>query len=127
MKTFSARLGPRSKPLSRSEAWTCALINQLAFPGLGTILATRRWSGYAQSVIMVVGFFLTMGFMACYFASLIGFMMRSNGGEIRFKELCRPYAWAGVSGLGLCLVAWCWALMSSIAFVRSVPEPMAQS
>ena len=118
-KTFLAPPSPNPKPLSRSRAWTCVVINQLAFPGMGTVMA-GRWSGYVQSAIMLGGFFLTMGFMCCYFASLFSFMAHSEGGELHLKELCRPYAWAGISGVALCVVAWSWALVSSIAIMRSV-------
>ena len=121
-KTFLAPPTPNPKALNRSKAWTCVVINQLAFPGMGTVMA-GRWSGYLQSAIMLGGFFLTMGFMCCYFASLFSFMAHSEGGEPHLKELCGPYAWAGVSGVALCLVAWGWALVSSIAIMRGVSAP----
>ena len=108
------------KPLSRSKAYTCVVINQLAFPGMGTVMA-GRWTGYPQAAIMLVGFFLVMGFMCCYFASLAGFIMHSNGAEIKLKELCHPYAWAGLYGLAACAVAWVWALVSSVAILHAAP------
>ena len=116
-KIFSDQPG-QSKVLSRSKAWTCVVINQLAFPGMGTVMAGRR-SGYFQGVIMLGGFFLTMGFMCCYFASLFSFVAHSQGGQVNLKELCRPYAWAGIYGLGLCLVSWWWALASSLSILRA--------
>jgi hypothetical protein len=76
---------------------------------------------------MLGGFFLTMGFMCCYFASLIGFMLHGEGSMPNLKELCRPYAWAGVSGVVLCFIAWCWALLSSIAILRAQTEPPSQT
>ena len=94
------------------------MINQLACPGLGTILAGRR-VGYFQTALMVVGFVLTMGFMACYFSSLIGFALHSGGAEPNYRQLVRPYAWAGWTGLGCCAVAWCWAGVSSISMMRA--------
>src|SRR5436190_1307804 len=117
MFTFSAK--PNRKPLTRNKAWICIAINQLAFPGMGSVMA-GRWSGYFEGAIMLAGFFLTMGFMCSYFASLFSFMSHSPGGEVHFLELCRPYAWAGIAGVALCLIAWCWALVSSIAILREV-------
>jgi len=110
-----ARLNP--KPLTRSKAWTCVVINQLAFPGMGTVMA-GRWSGYAQATIMLAGFFLTMGFMFFSILKMFVFIVHADGGEVHYREICRPYAWAGFWGLSLCLVAWCWALASSIAILR---------
>jgi len=102
------------------------IINQLAFPGMGTVMAGRR-VGYAQAVLMLAGFFLVMAFMCCYFASLASFILHSNGAELSIKELCRPYASAGLSGVALCAVAWLWALVSSLGILRAaagtaVPE-----
>ena len=124
MLTLSAKAP--SKPLSRNKAWTCIAINQLAFPGLGTVMAGRR-SGYLEGAIKLAGFFLTMCFMCGYFSSLFSFMVHSQGSNVDFIELCRPYAWAGISGLGLCFIAWCWSLISSIGILREVsgnpPDP----
>ena len=116
MKTFLDRSNPN--PLSRSKAWTCVVINQAAFPGMGTVMAGRR-CGYLQAAIMLAGFFLTMGFMFCYFLALIRVVMHSESGDVRYLELLRPYAWAGISGLSLCFIAWCWSLVSSLAILRS--------
>ena len=85
-----------------------------------------RRSGYFQGAIMLAGFFLTMTFMCSYFAGLISFMLHSNGRQpLSMKELCRPYAWAGIWGISLCVVAWCWALFSSIGILRAAAESPA--
>ena len=52
---------PPSKRLSQSKAWALAALNQLAFPGAGTVMAGRK-IGYAQATIMVAGFVLVMLF-----------------------------------------------------------------
>src|SRR5262245_4419971 len=94
-KMFSAS---NPKALSRSKAWTCVAINQLACPGLGTIMA-GRWSGYLQAAIMLLGFFLTMGFMLCCMFKLIRVMFDSQSGAFEYKQIYGPYAWAGLSGV----------------------------
>src|SRR6266852_5377399 len=116
-KIFSAP--PNPKPPKRASAWVCAAINQLAFPGLGTILAGRR-AGYFQAAIMIAGFCLTMGFMLrVIFCALRGLAAQDAN---HFADQWRPYAWAGKSGLALCLVAWGWALASSISIVRAATK-----
>ena len=111
---------PDRRSLSRSKAWVCAVINQLAFPGMGTVMAGRR-TGYVQAALMVVGFLLTMGFMFVYFAALIQCMVQGVGSDSLYKELFHRYGWAGLSGLALCFIAWCWSLVSSILIVRNSP------
>ena len=118
-KIFSAA---PPKPLNRSKAWACVAINQLAFPGMGTIMAGRR-SGYLQAAIMLAGFFLTMHFLLGCIMSIVQLIIHSQGGEVRYGEIIRPYAGAGIVGLALCVTAWCWALISSIAIVRDATRP----
>src|SRR5260221_6630547 len=117
MKTFLAP--PQRKLLTRSKAWACALLNLLAFPSMGTVMAGRRSSGYVQAALMLAGFFLTMGFMLWYFMNMIRLITHSDASEAHFKELYHQYAWIGLLGLGLCLLSWFWALASSIAIVRT--------
>jgi hypothetical protein len=114
MKTSS---GTTRAPRKRVSPWLCALINQGAFPGLGTILSGRR-IGYAQAAIMLAGFFLAMGFLIWYLVCAGRYAMNSNWSEAEFTSLYRPYKWSLRWGLGLCAVAWVWALFSSAAMLR---------
>jgi len=116
MKTFLAP--PPRKLLSRSKSWACALLNLLAFPGMGTVMAGRR-SGYFQAALMLAGFFLTMAFMLWYFMNMIRLITHPDANEAHFKELYHQYAWIGLLGLALCIISWFWALASSIAIVRT--------
>jgi hypothetical protein len=104
------------KIVTRQRAWACAAMNQLAFPGLGTIMAGRR-IGYVQAVIMVVGFCLFVGFMLQYFAWFARFVM-AQGGDESSQNGYRSCLWMLFAGLGLTGLAWCWALLSSISIVR---------
>jgi len=113
----------RHGPLTRRKAWACAALNQLAFPGLGTIMA-GRWTGYVQAVIMVAGFVLFTGFILLFFKAMFSFAMDPAALEQDLKAAYQPYAWAAESGLGLCLLAWFWALFSSFALLRQTrPKP----
>jgi len=96
----------------------CAAINQLAFPGLGTIMAGRR-IGYLQAVIMVVGFVLTTGFMLWFIVIAVRHTLNTGGPAPDFAALSAPYAWIGKSGSALSLLAWCWSLVSSINVLRA--------
>src|SRR5712692_7572268 len=109
---------PPLQPLSRSKAWVCVAMNQLAFPGLGTVMAGRK-IGYFQAAIMLAGFFLAMGFMLLYLIAVVRFLSHSEWNEAEYRALYRSSAWAGISGVALCLAAWCWAWFSSISILRS--------
>jgi hypothetical protein len=116
MKTSSgATLRPRPKTVS---PWICALINQGAFPGLGTMMMGRR-SGYAQAAIMLAGFFLTMAFLIWYLICVGRYATNTTWSKDQFTSLYRPYKWSLYWGLGLCVAAWVWSLFSSIAMVRA--------
>jgi hypothetical protein len=114
MRIFSAPA--LDKPLDRRRAWVCVAVNQLAFPGLGTIMAGRR-TGFPQAAMMLLGFFIAMGFMLWFiFCALRGLSV--GWSEDQFHAAYRPYLWAGETGLALCLAAWGWALVSSVGILR---------
>lgn len=96
--------------------WTLVLINQLAFPGLGTILAGRK-VGYAQAVLMVSGFLLSVGFMLWFIFCMVRLVF-NDVSEQEFKAQYEPYWWTLRWGLGLCAVAWLWSLWSSFWMLR---------
>jgi hypothetical protein len=103
--------------LTRSRAWTCALVNQLGFPGLGTLMAGRR-IGFVQATFMVVGFILVMAFMGVWFLDLFRLATEPGWTDAQFNAQWRSWFWAGLTGALLCGAAWVWALVSSIAILR---------
>jgi hypothetical protein len=107
--------------LTRSKAWTCAGINQLAFPGMGTVMAGRR-VGYLQAGIMVAGFVMVMVFMAWLFAALFRYLGDSTWNEAQFRTQKQSWNWVSTVGFVLCAVAWCWSLVSSIEIVRQAQQ-----
>lgn len=104
--------------MTRSRAWACLGINQLAFPGLGTIMAGRD-AGYAQAAIMVIGFSFFFGFMVGYFWLLSQSIMGETS-ELAPVAYFQAWHWLLWSGLGLSALAWVWALASSISILRGV-------
>jgi hypothetical protein len=105
-------------PTKRASPWVWALLNQLAFPGLGTILGGRK-VGYAQAAVMVAGFLLAMGFMGWFLVCVFRYAAHPGWTEADFRALYRPYRWALFWGFGLCALAWVWSLFSSVAMLRS--------
>ena len=52
-----------ARPLSRARVWTCILTNQLATPGLGSLMARRVLAGTGQLLLALAGFVLIVGWM----------------------------------------------------------------
>jgi hypothetical protein len=92
-------------------------MNQLAFPGLGTIMAGRR-TGYLQALIMVIGFILATGYMVWFIICITRLALGETANEAEWTAQYHRYGWAGKYGLALCIVAWCWSLVSSIGILR---------
>jgi hypothetical protein len=83
-----------------------------------------RKIGYLQATLMVIGFVLTMLYLLAVIGGLIMLLTDARMSEGQLDAGRHRYAVAGMVGLGLCIVAWCWSLMSSIAIVRqSQKEP----
>jgi hypothetical protein len=98
-------------------------LNQLAFPGAGTVMAGRN-IGYVQAIVMIIGFVLTMLYLFVVIGGLLSLLTDSRMSEAQFQATRHRYALEGEIGLALCLFAWCWSLASSIAMLRqSQKEP----
>ncbi len=102
----------------RRNQWLCVVINQFAFPGLGTIISGSR-TGYLQAAIMVAGFVLVMWFLLALIAGAVRVLTYPELAEEDFAAFYRPHAWAWQVGLPLCALACLWALFSSIAILRA--------
>jgi len=95
-----------------------AALNQLAFPGAGTVMAGRK-VGYAQATMMVIGFILTMLYLLVIIGGLMSLVTDVHANEVTIEEQRHHYAWAGKIGLGLSVLAWSWALVSSISMINN--------
>ncbi len=115
MNITSAASPSGRKPLS---AWMLVTINQLAFPGLGSILAGRR-AGWPQAALMVAGFCLTMAFLLWYLWCCLRYLREPEWDAGNWYASYAPLFWALRYGLGLCGVAWLWAWIDSIAILRA--------
>ncbi len=119
MKIFSAD-APR-RVLDKRRAWACVAMNQLAFPGLGTLMAGRR-AGYPQAVVMVTGFLLFTGPFLWIIYRMMQALLQPNGDIGDSLDHYRHYwPWLALGG-GLCGAAWVWSLWSGIAILRDVKK-----
>jgi ABC-type Fe3+ transport system permease subunit len=81
-------------------------------------MAGRR-VGYFQAAVMVAGFVLTMFYMLAVIVSQIRYATQNGLSEDQAHALYQQHAWAGKTGVILCLYAWCWSLVSTIIFLAS--------
>jgi TM2 domain-containing membrane protein YozV len=126
MKPYSAR----RKPISRTAARNAALVNQFATPGLGSLMAGRWIAGIGQLLLAVAGFVFVV---VWFFETMVQLYDQIDG-----NPAPPPVAWAGETGIGLFVIAWFWALVTSISLVtrakseepalpQTVPPPTAGS
>lgn len=104
MFSFNTRLTPVS-------ARNAALVNQLATPGLGTLMLGKLVLGFSQLALALVGF----AFVLTWF----GMILSQYYGQISGNVEVRPVGWIGWVGLGLFGVSWLWSLVTSIGFIRA--------
>ena len=106
MKTSSA-----AGPPNRTTARNCVLINQLATPGLGSLMAGRRVAGLGQLLLAAAGCAMVIGWFALTLTNVYNKLV--NDAEPR------PTGWLGEAGALMFVVAWLWALVTSIQLLRS--------
>jgi len=117
---MSSVIRPR-KYLSPGRAWAYVALNQLAFPGAGTVMAGRA-VGYVQATIMVAGFVLTMWYLLVWINGIFSFALSNSADETQYKAGYKAYTWTLQYGVALTLIAWFWSLVSSIAIIRSAKK-----
>jgi 4a-hydroxytetrahydrobiopterin dehydratase len=120
MKTSS----PHRKPVSRATARNAALVNQLATPGLGSLMARRWFAGGAQLILATAGFTLIM----VWFGKE---MIRLYNLQYFDKPLSDAPApsinWIWQTGLILFVAAWLWSAWTSYRLVREASGSTLQS
>jgi len=108
MKPSSPKPGHR--PVSHATARNAALVNQLATPGIGSLMAGRWLAGIGQLVLAVAGF----GMFVVWFFE----MMFQLYGQISGDVQPHPVGWIGATGAVLFATAWLWALVTSFSLWR---------
>ena len=108
MKPFFPRL--TQKPASLSAARNAALVNQLATPGLGSLMAGRWIAGIGQLALAVAGFVMVV---VWFFEIMIQYY-----GQVAGDVQVRSVGWIGEIGAILFVASWFWALVTSLSLLR---------
>lgn len=98
------------KAVNRTTARNSFLINQLATPGLGSILAGRYLAGVGQLLLAVAGFILVV----VWFILTTIRMFQQIDGPARQGSV----AWIGELGALIFVAAWLWSLATSLSLLR---------
>ncbi len=110
-----------TKKISRAKARNAALLNQLATPGLGSLLARQWIAGTGQLLLSVIGFTLVM---VWFVEELMGYY-----GQVfsdKPVKVATPLTLLGV-GAALFAVAWCWSLLTSFNLFREASRVSLES
>jgi hypothetical protein len=111
---------PRRKAVNRTAARNAALINQFATPGLGSLMAGRWIAGIGQLLLALAGFALVVMW---FFETMIQVYDEING-----DATPHSVARLGETGALLFILAWLWALVTSVSLVTNVKsEPPVAS
>jgi ABC-type uncharacterized transport system permease subunit len=115
---------PPLKPTSaaaknRSVAWGMVVANQLALPGLGTVMAGRK-IGYVQLAFSIFGVLLTTSFLIWCFPNLGDWFPPPEDDAVVMANFEKWQPWFLIAGSGIVsyFIGWCMALFSSQSIVR---------
>lgn len=102
-------LQPGQRP-SRAVVRNAALVNLLATPGLGSLMAGRWVAGIGQLAVAVAGFVMLV---VWFFEVMIQYY-----GQVTGEVQVRPVGWIGATGAILFVASWFWALVTSVSLLR---------
>jgi hypothetical protein len=112
----------------RERAWIVAIANQLALPGFGTVMAGRR-TGYVQLAFSATGVLCFTVFLI-YALPRLGTLLNalahpSDDPEVALNFLRQwlPWLLVALTGIALWVIAWLWALGTSVKVVRDKDRP----
>jgi hypothetical protein len=101
------------RPLTRNRLLVSVLINQLATPGLGSLIARRFISGAGQLLLALAGFGMTVVWMVQFFWTVV---QQRLGEPITHP----PRGWLTTWGSILFGASWLWALVTSVGLWRQM-------
>ncbi len=96
-----------------------AVANQLALPGLGTVMAGRK-IGYVQLAFSIGGVLLTTSFLIWCFPNLGDWFPPPVDDDVVLANLKKWLPWLFIAGTGILsfFIGWCMALFSSQSIIR---------
>jgi 4a-hydroxytetrahydrobiopterin dehydratase len=107
------------KKISRAKARNAALLNQLATPGLGSLIAGRWFAGGGQLLLSLAGFALVL---VWFFEEMSQFYGQING-SVEVHPIGRILA----AGAALFALAWGWSLGTSFSLMREASKVSLES
>jgi 4a-hydroxytetrahydrobiopterin dehydratase len=107
------------KRISRVKARNAALLNQLATPGLGSLMARRWIAGSGQLFLSLSGFGLVMVWF--------GGEMVQFYGQINGNVVVHPIGKYLAAGAAIFSVAWLWSLVTSFSLLREASKVSLES
>ena len=110
---------PSRKPVSHITARNAVIVNQLATPGLGSLVAGRWLAGLGQLALSVTGFMM----IAVWFFEI----MSQYYGQISGGMQPHPVGWIGEWGAILFVVSWFWAAVTSFSLLREASRNSLKS
>ena len=108
------KISSGGKGLSRTRARNSLLINQLATPGLGSLMAGRYLAGAGQLLLALIGFGLIM---AWFFLLLVQMYH-----QIDSDSPPKSAAWLGEAGAVIFVASWLWSLVTSVSLLREANQ-----
>jgi hypothetical protein len=110
------------KPLGTGRARSAALINQLATPGLGSLMAGRRFAGAGQLLLAVTG----VGLVFVWFVQvlLIYYSLAQDDFPSTEPQIAYKLVESGALIFG---AAWLWSLATSISLLREAKANAIQA
>ena len=101
--------------------WGVTGVNLLAWPGLGTLLAGRRISGGIQATMALVGGLLTLCLILVLFNFAFHGMDSNQPLDPKvFLQENKSLIIPGTIGLGMLVLAWCWAAVSCYLIAKEL-------
>lgn len=107
--------------ITRTKARNAALLNQLATPGLGSLIGRRWIAGSGQLLLAVIGFSLVMLWFGQMMISYYG-QMFGNGSEHPSPGLSNL-----LRGIVIFVAAWLWSLVTSFSLLREASRVSLES
>jgi 4a-hydroxytetrahydrobiopterin dehydratase len=94
-----------------------ALINILAFPGLGSLRSGRRAAGAGQVILLVAGCIMLL----VWFSILMSEFYALEYNQVQPRKI----GWIGATGGILIVISWLWACVTSLSLFREAAKPAA--
>lgn len=112
-------LKPSPSAKKAGSAWGMAVANQLALPGLGTVMAGRK-IGYVQLAFSICGVLLTTSFLIWCFPNIGDWVPPPEDDAVVMANFKKWLPWFLIAGAGIIFffIGWCMALFSSQSIIR---------